>query len=115
VWVLVAAAGIIGGVYFVSGIEPAGTEPEPANTSQSDETQVAAAADSVISRDDLPGFDTGQLTDRQRLWLYHKANLEQCSCDCGMTVAQCRVEDPTCPVSPGRAAEMVEEALKIDG
>jgi hypothetical protein len=113
--VLVAAAGIIGGVYFFSGIEPAGTEPESAIPSRATETQAVTPADSVIGADELPGFDTGQLTDKQRLWLYHKANLEPCSCDCGMTVAQCRVEDPTCPVSPGRALEMVEEAAKIDG
>ena len=114
-WVLVAAAGIIGGVYFLSGLEPSGEDPDLAATSQPEKTQAAAPADSVISPDDLPGFDTEYLTDRQRLWLYHRANLERCSCDCGMTVAQCRIEDPTCPVSPGRAREMVEEAAEIDG
>jgi len=111
--VLVTAAGIIGGVYFVSRIKP--TDPAPAISSQTNETQATAPADSVIGPDALPGFETGQLTDRQRLWLFHKANLEQCSCDCGMTVAQCRLEDPNCPVSPDRAREMVEEAAKIDG
>lgn len=112
--VLVVAAGIIGGVYFVSGIEPIDVDPRVAVSSKAQETPAAARADSVIGPEDLPGFDTENLTDRQRLWLYHKANLEQCSCDCGMTVAQCRIEDPTCPVSPGRAREMVEEAARID-
>ena len=70
------------------------------------------ARDSVITDADLPGFEVADLTNEQRLWLYHRAHLEQCSCGCGMNIAQCRVEDPTCPESPGRARELVEEAKK---
>jgi hypothetical protein len=110
-WVLVISGGIIGGVYLVSGIET----KETAAPRQAEPVASTAAADTVIDPDDLPGFEIAHLTDQQKLWLYHKAHLEQCSCDCGMSVAQCRVVDPTCPVSPGRARELVEEAAGTDG
>ena len=63
-----------------------------------------------ITAADLPGFDTEGLTPGQLNWLYHKAHLEQCSCGCGWNVAECRINDPNCPKSPGRSKEMVAEA-----
>jgi hypothetical protein len=63
-----------------------------------------------ITAADLPGFDTQGLTPGQLNWLYHKAHLEQCGCGCGWNVAECRINDPNCPKSPGRAKEMVAEA-----
>ena len=119
--VLILAAGVIGAVYFVSSIQKEPVENAPTAemtvTSPTDSTLNANAAptDSIIGPEDLQGFDTEELTNKQRLWLYHKAYLEECSCGCGMNVAQCRVEDPTCPVSPGRSVELVKEASKIEG
>lgn len=116
--VLVVAAGIIGAVYFFSHLQPVVADPAlavpgsgslPAIDST---TGVATAIDSIIRPDDLPGFEIQELTNAQRLWLYHQAHGELCSCDCGFTVADCRVEDLTCPVSPGRAQELVEEASR---
>jgi hypothetical protein len=63
-----------------------------------------------ITAADLPGFDTEGLTPGQMRWLYHHARLEQCSCGCGWNVAECRINDPNCPKSPGRAKELVAEA-----
>lgn len=114
--VFVAMAVTGGGAYFVhqlrSGTRPpagaAALEPAP----PADSAANAAPLDSIIRPADLPGFETEGLSDGQRLWLYHQAHLEQCSCGCGMNVAQCRVEDLTCPVSPGRARELVAEAAR---
>ena len=64
----------------------------------------------AITAADLPGFDTAGLTPGQLRWLYHKSHLEQCGCGCGWNVAECRINDPNCPKSPGRAKEMVAEA-----
>lgn len=117
--VLIVAAGVIGAVYFASSIKTAtegtASSGEVAEVVPADSTgeNSSAPTDSIIHPDALPGFETKGLTDKQRLWLYHKASLEECSCGCGMNVAQCRVEDPTCPVSPGRARELVEEAAQI--
>jgi hypothetical protein len=120
VWVVAVAAGIIGAVYFASRLELTESDrtvadTPPAKALSPDAPLTEAAGDSIILPEQLPGFETAALTNKQRLWLFHKANLEQCACDCGMTVAECRVDDPTCPVSPGRAVELVEEAARIDG
>lgn len=64
----------------------------------------------AITAADLPGFDTAGLTAGQLRWLYHKSHLEECGCGCGWNVAECRINDPNCPKSPGRAKEMVAEA-----
>jgi hypothetical protein len=118
---IVVVAGIIGGLFFFSRLEPlGGNDPVATNPETNVDPDAGPAAagtvmDSIIRAEDLPGFDTEHLSDRQRLWVFHQANLEQCSCGCDMTIAQCRVEDPTCPVSPGRAREMVEEAARIEG
>jgi hypothetical protein len=34
-------------------------------------------------------------------------NDEPCTCGCNQTVARCRVDDPSCPVSLPRAKELV--------
>jgi hypothetical protein len=116
VLVLVVAAVLFGAAYFLGGLEPVPRETTevadvPAFPSGEPPPETAPA-DTVIDPEDLPGFETAHLTNGQRLWLYHRAHLEECGCGCGMTVAQCRVEDPTCPESPGRARELVREAEK---
>ncbi len=104
----------LGVAYFAGGLRPIppdGPEAAPAlETESADGSPTPAPTDSIVSPEDLPGFETAHLTSSQRLWLYHRAHLERCACECGMTVAQCRVEDPTCPESPGRAVELVREA-----
>ena len=35
-------------------------------------------------------------------------NAEDCTCGCGLTVAECRINDPTCSVSLPIAQKMVE-------
>jgi len=109
--IAVIAALLFGAAYFVGGLRPVGTPEEETPQSEGGVGQPAVSTmDRIIAPEDLPGFETEDLTNAQRLWLYHRAHLEDCGCECGMTVAQCRVEDPTCPESPGRAVELVREA-----
>lgn len=110
---------VAGGTLFASRLRPAsrpsdsqaGSAPIAAPSSPPG-PHGSAPTDSIIRPADLPGFETKDLTPSQRLWLYHRAHLEKCSCDCGYTVAECRVEDLTCPKSPGRAKELVAEAKR---
>jgi thiol-disulfide isomerase/thioredoxin len=62
----------------------------------------------------LPGVDTSQLTTEQRMATLHKLNAETCSCPCKMTLAQCRIYDPGCPVSKDRAAAIVKEVAATE-
>src|SRR5215471_1447942 len=55
----------------------------------------------------IPGIDLSKLTKEQRVAAIEKLNDEPCTCGCNQTVARCRVDDPTCPVSLPRAKELV--------
>ena len=58
---------------------------------------------------EIPGIDLAALTPEQRTTALNRLNDEQCGCGCGMTVAQCRINDSTCAVSPKLAAQIVAE------
>ena len=57
----------------------------------------------------IPGVDLSALTPDQRAKVLQRLNSQQCSCGCGQTVAQCRLEDPTCDVSLPLAQEIVKQ------
>jgi hypothetical protein len=38
-----------------------------------------------------------------------RLNVELCSCGCGYTIAQCRINDSTCAISPPLAEKIVAE------
>jgi thiol-disulfide isomerase/thioredoxin len=60
----------------------------------------------------IPGIDLSKLTKGQRIAAIEKLNDEPCTCGCNQTVARCRVDDPTCPVSLPRAKEIVAAITK---
>ena len=39
-------------------------------------------------------------------------NTEHCTCGCGLTVAQCRLDDPDCTVSLPLAQQLVDRIAK---
>lgn len=58
---------------------------------------------------DLPGLDLASLTPAQRTAALNRLNEEACGCGCGLTIAQCRINDSTCSVSPPLAQKIVDE------
>lgn len=113
-FVLVSVLG--GGAWFALRLKPR-TAPAPADAialPAADTVQIihpqSQQPTADITAADLPGFDAQGLTPHQLRWLYHKARLEECGCGCGWNVAECRINDPNCPKSPGRAVELVAEA-----
>jgi thiol-disulfide isomerase/thioredoxin len=60
----------------------------------------------------IPGIDLSKLTKGLRVAAIEKLNDEPCTCGCNQTVARCRVDDPTCPVSLPRAKEIVAAITK---
>lgn len=60
---------------------------------------------------ELPDVDLSHLNASQKKQALKRMNLEGCKCGCGMTIAQCRINDSSCPISRGRAAEIVKEVL----
>jgi len=60
---------------------------------------------------EYPGVDLSKLNVEQKKAAQRQLNEQQCSCGCGLTVAQCLVNDTSCDVSKGMAAQVVEELL----
>jgi cytochrome c biogenesis protein CcmG, thiol:disulfide interchange protein DsbE len=60
---------------------------------------------------ELPGVDLKGLNDSQKKAVLKRLNAQSCDCGCKLTLAQCRVNDTSCPVSRQEAAEIVKQAL----
>jgi len=60
---------------------------------------------------ELPGVDLSGLTPEQKKAALHRLNAESCTCGCGLTLSQCRVNDTECPVSGDLAAKVVKEVV----
>jgi thiol-disulfide isomerase/thioredoxin len=58
---------------------------------------------------DIPGLDLSSLTPEQKTAALERLNEEPCDCGCGLTIAQCRINDSTCAVSPKLAAQIVAD------
>jgi thiol-disulfide isomerase/thioredoxin len=56
----------------------------------------------------LPDVDFKGLTAAQKTAVLKQLNSETCTCGCGLTIAQCRINDTTCPVSKQLAAKMIQ-------
>jgi thiol-disulfide isomerase/thioredoxin len=59
---------------------------------------------------ELPGVDFKGLNDDQKKHALHRMNAETCTCGCGLTVSQCRVNDSECGTSMDLAAQIVKES-----
>jgi thiol-disulfide isomerase/thioredoxin len=58
---------------------------------------------------EIPGLDLSVLTPDQRTAALQRLNEEECTCGCHLTVAQCRINDASCGISPGIAQRIVDE------
>ncbi|MBI4481013.1 MAG: redoxin domain-containing protein [Acidobacteria bacterium] len=61
---------------------------------------------------EYPGVDLSKLNGEQKKAAQRQLNEQQCNCGCGLTVAQCLVNDTSCEVSKEMAAKVVEELLE---
>ncbi|MBI1872772.1 MAG: TlpA family protein disulfide reductase [Acidobacteria bacterium] len=58
---------------------------------------------------EIPGLDLRQVPLGRRAELLQKLNADQCTCGCRLTLAQCRINDPSCTVSLPLALEVVRQ------
>ena len=65
----------------------------------------------VANATELPDVDLTGLSPEQKKQALRRLNSEDCVCGCKLTLAQCRVDDTTCPVSKAIAATVVKEVL----
>ncbi len=58
---------------------------------------------------EIPGVDLAALSPAKRGEALQKLNSQGCTCGCDLTVARCRVDDPTCGVSLPLARQIVQQ------
>jgi thiol-disulfide isomerase/thioredoxin len=59
----------------------------------------------------IPGVDLAKLEPAKRIEALQKLNAQPCTCGCDLTVARCRVDDPTCGVSLPLARQIVQHVV----
>jgi thiol-disulfide isomerase/thioredoxin len=61
---------------------------------------------------ELPGVDFSGLTPDQKREALKRMNSENCTCGCGLTIAECRINDSECDISTDLAKKIVKEVAK---
>jgi len=59
----------------------------------------------------IPGVDLSGLSPAKRTDALQKLNAQPCTCGCDLTVARCRVDDPSCSVSLPLARQIVQQIV----
>lgn len=57
----------------------------------------------------MPGVNFKGLTPTQKKLALKRMNSERCTCGCAMTIAECRITDPTCATSLKLARQIVDQ------
>jgi thiol-disulfide isomerase/thioredoxin len=59
---------------------------------------------------ELPGVNLKTLNEEQKKVALKQMNARNCDCGCGLTIAQCRINDSSCPISLRLAKQIVKDA-----
>src|SRR5262245_6450356 len=83
--------------------------PVNASIEEVDQSQgLKLALDNGAQAMTIPGVDLASLPIAKRIEALQKLNGQPCTCGCDLTVAKCRVDDPTCGVSLPLARQIVK-------
>jgi thiol-disulfide isomerase/thioredoxin len=91
-----------------------GAAPDIVVTDAEDEDKVRAEeakarVKNAAQANKIPGVDLAALSPEARAKVLEQLNSEHCTCGCGLTLAQCRIDDPTCSVSLPLAQALVKK------
>ena len=75
-----------------------------------DETKALLA--NAAQAKEIPGVDLTKMTPAQRTEAIKAMNSDNCTCGCELTIAACRINDPSCSVSLPLAQKIVEKIAK---
>ena len=84
--------------------------PVDAKVEQFDDTGQVMLANAKDATE-YPGVDLSKLNADQRKAAQRQLNENNCSCGCGLTVAQCLVNDTSCAISKAMAERVVQALL----
>ena len=82
--------------------------PVNATVEEVDQT-VGLKLDETAQVMNIPGVDLAKLSPAKRVDAIQKLNAQGCTCGCDLTVAKCRVDDPSCGVSLPLARQIVAQ------
>lgn len=85
----------------------AGLAPDVQIVYAEDEDKVRLA--NAAQANKIPGIDLSTLSPERRAEALQALNTDHCTCGCGLTLAQCRLDDPDCTVSLPLAREVVKK------
>lgn len=60
---------------------------------------------------EIPGVDLSDLTPDQKERALQRLNEDECPCGCSLTLAQCRINDASCGISPPLAKKVVADIV----
>jgi thiol-disulfide isomerase/thioredoxin len=60
---------------------------------------------------EIPGVDLSGLTPDQKERALQRLNEDECPCGCSLTLAQCRINDASCGISPPLAKKVVTDIV----
>lgn len=111
---ILAAAGIIAlaGVSFMAGRFSATSSPQPANpfASQSQVQPQQPALPVSVTQLQLNMIDFTGVSQAKIDAVLAAFNAKKCACGCNMTVAECVIKDPNCPMWKDHVTQ-IQEAL----
>ena len=64
---------------------------------------------------EIPGVDLSVLTPEQKKAALRQLNEQGCTCGCGLTLAQCRINDTSCAISSKLAGQVIEKIRRGNG
>ncbi len=76
------------------------------------EDETKALLTKAAQAKEIPGIDLTALTPEKRTEALKALNAENCTCGCELTLAACRINDPSCGVSLPIAQKLVERIAK---
>jgi len=85
--------------------------PVNATVEQVDQTQGLKLENGAQAMN-IPGVDLTKLSVTRRTEALQKLNGQPCTCGCDLTVARCRVDDPTCSISLPLARKIVQHVAE---
>ena len=69
--------------------------------------------DNVAQLKSIPGVELAGLSPDQRTTALLALNEAECNCGCHLTVARCRMDDPTCAVSLPQAKAIIDTIANL--
>jgi thiol-disulfide isomerase/thioredoxin len=73
------------------------------------ENNAKVRLENAVKAKSFPGVDLSKLSDVQKDAVVQALVSENCTCGCGLTLAVCRIDDPTCPISLPIAQDIVKK------